>query len=194
MKVDFHATQLREVSALEISQCPEPRNLQQSAAGSSDFQPNFGCPRFFFWVLWTERFLKHDGVPWLSLPGLRWKKKSYVSEKFPTSSWPWIYYLLSYMYICFFFVVNIPLLYVYRWCIIIYIDIYIYKYFYKNIVYMISYIFICCLVFNCGCLRCSLQCWVESSWWQIYDDFAGNSPSRNPLFVFCWVRTWKRIS
>ena len=33
-------------------------------------------------------------------------KKSYVSEKFPTSSWPWIYYLLSYMYICFFFVVK----------------------------------------------------------------------------------------
>ena len=113
-------------------------------------------------------------------------KKSYVSEKFPTSSWPWIYYLLSYMYICFFFVVNILLLYVYRWCINTHI-------FTKNIVYMISYIFICCLVFTCGCLRCSLQCWVESSWWQIDDDFGGNSPSQKLLFVFCWVCTWKRI-
>ena len=59
---------------------------------------------------------------------------------------------------------------------------------------MISYIFICCLVFTCGCLRCSLQCWVESSWWQIDDDFGGNSPSQKLLFVFFWVCTWKRIS
>ena len=187
----FMPRSFEKVSALEISQCPEPRNLQQSAAGSSDFQPNLGCPSFFFWVLWTERFLKHDGVPWPSLPGLRWKKKSYVSEKFPTSSWPLIYYLLSYMYICFFFVVNIPLLYVYRWCINLYI--YIYTYFYnKYCVHDILYFY----------LLSRIHLWLPqmltsmlggSSWWQIDDDFGGNSPSRNPLFVFCWVRTWKRI-
>ena len=89
------------------------------------------------------------------------KKKSCVSEKFSTSSWPLIYYLLSYMYICFFFVINVPLsIYIYMFidaiylCRYIYIHIFLQEFCVHDIIYF---------VFTCGCLRCSLQCWVESS-------------------------------